>query len=107
MADERLKEVEAVLDRAVRPQLAAHGGGVEAVGLEDGVLSLRLLGACSGCPAADLSTRDFIEECLRDALPEIREIQLDHCVSEELLDAARAILRGGGPAGCGGNDEKG
>lgn len=90
-----MERVEAVLEARVRPQLRAHGGDVEVLSLADGVLRLRLLGACAGCPAAELSTRDMIEETLREALPEVREIELVHCVSGELLDAARAILRGG------------
>ena len=50
---EELKRIEAVLDEKVRPSLRAHGGELEIDRLEDGVLSIKLLGQCDGCPSAD------------------------------------------------------
>ena len=50
------EEIERVLDQHVRPLLRGHGGDMEVLGLEDGVLRFRLLGKCSGCPAAGLTT---------------------------------------------------
>ena len=45
-----LEMIERILEEKVRPQLAAHGGGIESVGCEDGIYRFRLLGQCSGCP---------------------------------------------------------
>lgn len=47
---EEWKQIEAVLDEKVRPSLRAHGGGLEIDHLEDGVLYIKLLGQCAGCP---------------------------------------------------------
>jgi Fe-S cluster biogenesis protein NfuA len=62
--------VEAALAR-VRPALQADGGNVELVGIDDGVVLVRLLGACSGCPMSALTLKGGIEASLRREVPEI------------------------------------
>lgn len=92
-----MEQIEQVLDQRVRPYLHGHGGEVEAVSLEDGVLRVRLLGHCSGCPSATLTTEQIIQEEVCQAIPEIKQVVLIQEVSEDLLEQARAILRGEGP----------
>ncbi|MEP7020470.1 MAG: NifU family protein [Pseudonocardiales bacterium] len=58
----------AVLDE-VRPYIQGHGGEVEVLDVTQGVVRLRLAGACSGCSAAAVTLRDRVEEALRDGLP--------------------------------------
>ena len=87
------QEVERVLEEKVRPMLREHGGAVRLLDCADGVVSVELLGACSGCPSADLSTRDFLEDTLRAKLPEVKRVELTQTVFPELLEIARAILR--------------
>lgn len=53
----------------VRPYLHEHGGEVEVLGVEHGVVRVRLLGACSGCTAAAETLRHGVEEALRENLP--------------------------------------
>ena len=67
---EDLKRIEAVLDEKVRPALRAHGGEIAADHLEDGVLYVKLLGQCAGCPSADLTSETIVEAELTAALPE-------------------------------------
>jgi Fe-S cluster biogenesis protein NfuA len=65
------------LDR-VRPQLASHGGNVELVDVdEQGVLRLRLEGACHGCPSSAATLRTTIEDAVHAAAPEVTELVLD------------------------------
>lgn len=90
------EQVERLLEERVRPYLHSHGGEVQLLGCEDGVVSVRLTGSCAGCPAADLSTRQFLEETLRAELPEVQRVEVDRAVDEELLAQARRILSGGG-----------
>ena len=52
MTNEKLEQM---LDELVRPALKAHGGDVELIGFEDGILRLRMLGQCAGCPAATMT----------------------------------------------------
>lgn len=93
-----MEQIEQVLDRQVRPYLHSHGGEVEVVNLEDGILRVRLLGHCSGCPSATLTTEQIIQEEVCQAVPEVKQVVLIQEVSEDLLEQARAILRGEGPA---------
>ncbi len=67
------RRVEAALDE-VRPALRMDGGDVELVGVEEGVVSVRLLGACGGCPMATMTLVGFVEERLRQRVPEVRRV---------------------------------
>ncbi len=67
------EKVETALDR-IRPALQADGGDVELVDVRDGVVSLRLTGACKGCPMATMTLRNGIERILREQVPEIEEV---------------------------------
>jgi Fe-S cluster biogenesis protein NfuA len=58
---------------AVRPILAAHGGDVELLGVDEdaGAVQLRLLGSCDGCPSSSVTLRAAVETAITDAAPEI------------------------------------
>ena len=88
-----LKQIEQVLDEAIRPQLALHGGDIRSLSCEDGVYRFRLLGQCSGCPSAYLTTETLIQETLLQAVPGLEQVVLVQQVSDDLLDQARAFLR--------------
>ena len=67
------EKVEAALDQ-VRPSLQADGGNVELVGIDDGVVSVRLTGACGGCPMATMTLRMGIEKVIKEQVPEVQEV---------------------------------
>lgn len=67
------ERIEAALAK-IRPYLVADGGDVELVDVSDGVVRLRLKGACSGCPMATMTLRQGIERILRKEVPEIKEV---------------------------------
>lgn len=91
---EELKRIEAVLDEKVRPALRAHGGEIEIDHLEDGVLYVKLLGQCAGCPSADLTNETVVEAELTAALPEVVEkVAVVQTVSDELWEQAKKLLR--------------
>jgi Fe-S cluster biogenesis protein NfuA/nitrite reductase/ring-hydroxylating ferredoxin subunit len=69
--DEEL--VEEALDE-VRPYIESHGGEVELVGVEDGVVRVRLSGACVGCAGSAMTMKRGIEEMLRERYPDFREV---------------------------------
>lgn len=71
-----LEQIEDALD-SIRPALRSDGGDVELVGFdgEGGVVQLRLMGACSSCPISALTMKQGIERRLRNAIPEVREVQ--------------------------------
>jgi len=67
-------KVETVLNE-VRPSLQADGGDVELVDVsEDGVVKVRLTGACHGCPMAQMTLKQGIESYLKKAIPEIKSV---------------------------------
>lgn len=66
-------KVEAALDQ-VRPSLQADGGDVELVSVDDGVVSVRLTGACSGCPMSTMTLKMGIEKVLKKQVPEVKEV---------------------------------
>jgi Fe-S cluster biogenesis protein NfuA len=66
-------KVQAVLDN-IRPNLRADGGDVELVGVKDGVVSLRLKGACAGCPMSTMTLKNGIERLLKQELSEVKEV---------------------------------
>lgn len=91
---EELRKIEAVLDEKVRPALRAHGGEIEVDHLEDGVLYVKLLGQCAGCPSADLTNETLVEAELVRALPElVRKAAVVQTVSDELWEQAKKLLR--------------
>ncbi len=67
------EKVEAVIER-IRPALQADGGDVELVGIEDGVVKVKLTGACGSCPMSTLTLKMGIERVIREELPEIKEV---------------------------------
>ena len=91
---EDMKRIEAVLDEKVRPSLRAHGGEIEIDHLEDGVLYVKLLGQCAGCPSADLTNETLVEAELVQALPELaKKVAVIQTVSDELWEQAKRLLR--------------
>lgn len=67
------ERVEATLER-IRTALQADGGDVELVDVSGGVVSLRLTGACKGCPMAAMTLRNGIERILKEEVPEVEEV---------------------------------
>ena len=67
------ERVEAVIE-SLRPALQSDGGDVEVVGVEEGVVTLRLVGACSGCPMSTMTLKMGIERELRRVVPEIVDV---------------------------------
>lgn len=71
--------VEGALEE-VRPYLASHGGGVDLLGIEDGVVRLALRGHCDGCAASAATLKGAVEDAVRAAAPEIDRIEADGAV---------------------------
>ena len=66
-------KIEAVLAQ-IRPALQADGGDVELVEVSEGVVRLKLKGACAGCPMATMTLRHGIEQVLKEKVPEVKEV---------------------------------
>ncbi len=70
-----IDRVEAALDM-IRPALIMDGGNVDLVDVgEDGVVSVRLVGACQGCPASSMTLKAGIEATLKEQVPEVTRVE--------------------------------
>ena len=67
------EKVEAALAQ-IRPALQADGGDVELLDVSEGVVKLRLTGACGGCLMAAMTLRLGIERVLKEQVPEVKEV---------------------------------
>jgi len=67
------EKVEAVLEQ-IRPNLQADGGDVELIDVTDGLVKVRLKGACSGCPMSTMTLKHGIERILKDRIPGVKEV---------------------------------
>jgi Fe-S cluster biogenesis protein NfuA len=68
------ERVEEVL-KEIRPALLADGGGVELVDVDEGVVKVKLTGACGGCPMSQMTLKMGIERRLKERLPEIKSVE--------------------------------
>jgi Fe-S cluster biogenesis protein NfuA/nitrite reductase/ring-hydroxylating ferredoxin subunit len=66
----------------VRPYLESHGGDVELVALDDGVVRLRMEGSCSGCPSSTATLKLAIEDAIHKAAPDVAGIEAEGVVEE-------------------------
>ena len=66
-------QVQEVLN-IIRPSLQADGGDVELVDVKDGIVSVKLKGACSGCPMSTMTLKKGIERFLKEKLPDVKEV---------------------------------
>ena len=68
------EKVEEVINE-IRPMLQMDGGDIELVDVEDGVVKVRLKGACHGCPGALYTLKNGVEQRLKSAIPEIKSVE--------------------------------
>jgi len=67
-------KVEKALEE-LRPNLQADGGNVELVDVKDGVVKVRLTGACAGCPMSQMTLQWGVEQFLKKKIPEIKKVE--------------------------------
>ena len=79
----------------INVQLALHGGSASLTAFEDGVAWVKFHGACASCMSSSDTLEVVVKEAILQKLPEVKDVQLDMTVSEDLLDMARKILSGG------------
>jgi Fe-S cluster biogenesis protein NfuA len=61
--------------REIRPSLQADGGDIELVDVVDGVVRVRLLGACGGCPFSQMTLKAGVERVLKEKVPEVKGVE--------------------------------
>ena len=73
MDNEIQNKVIEIIDN-IRPYLISDGGNVEFVKYEDGIVYIRMQGACANCMMLDVTIRDGIEATIKDEVPEVKEV---------------------------------
>jgi Fe-S cluster biogenesis protein NfuA len=68
------KLVEKALEK-IRPMLQRDGGDIELVEVTDGVVKVRLTGACKGCPMSQMTLKQGVEKLLLKEVPGLKEVQ--------------------------------
>jgi Fe-S cluster biogenesis protein NfuA len=69
-----LEKVQEAIDK-IRPALQRDGGDVELVSVEEGVVKVRLQGACKGCPMSQMTLKNGIEKFLQKEIPEVVRVE--------------------------------
>ena len=69
--EEKIKEF---LEKEVKPMLGFHGGDVEFMSFNDGILKIRLKGACFGCMMSEM-TMEGIEKQIQEKIPEVKKVE--------------------------------
>ncbi|MEM7276376.1 MAG: NifU family protein, partial [Actinomycetota bacterium] len=84
LSGELPQKVQAVLDQAINPALASHGGFASLVNIQDTTVYVTMGGGCQGCAASAMTLRDGIRSMLMNALPEITDVvdATDHAAGE-------------------------
>jgi Fe-S cluster biogenesis protein NfuA len=68
------ENVEKALDK-IRPSLRADGGDVELIDVVDGVVKVKLTGACGGCPMSQMTLKMGVERVLKQQVPEVKSVE--------------------------------
>lgn len=68
------EEVEKALQK-IRPVLQADGGDIELIDVQDGVVKVKLTGACGDCPMSQMTLKQGVERVLREEVPEVKGLE--------------------------------
>jgi len=68
------ERVEKALDK-IRPALQADGGNIELIDVVDGVVKVKLTGACGGCPMSQMTLKMGVEKVLKQQVPEVKGVE--------------------------------
>ena len=68
------ERVEKVINR-IRPAVQMDGGDIQLVDIVDGIVRVRLVGACVGCPSSTMTLKMGIERAIRSEVPEIKSVE--------------------------------
>ena len=68
------EDVEKALEK-IRPSLQADGGDIELIDVVDGIVKVRLKGACGGCPMSQMTLKMGVEKVLKERVPEVKSVE--------------------------------
>ncbi|MFK7872261.1 MAG: NifU family protein [Oligoflexales bacterium] len=71
-----IEQIKEVIESDINPYLAMHSGGCELIDVEDGIVTIKLFGGCSGCPSSQLTLFNGIIPILKEKVPEVEDVIL-------------------------------
>ena len=69
-----IEEVKQAIEK-IRPMLQADGGDIDLVDVEDGIVKVRLQGACRGCPMSQMTLKNGVERVLKQRVPAVKAVE--------------------------------
>jgi Fe-S cluster biogenesis protein NfuA len=72
--NEMREKVEKALEK-IRPSLQADGGNIELIDVVDGLVRVKLTGACGGCPMSQMTLKMGVERVLKKEVPEVKSVE--------------------------------
>lgn len=91
---ELLTRIQSVIDEKIAPVLESHQGSIKIDKLEGKVLTVIFEGACRGCPAAQLTFEDVVEDVILKEFPEeVETVILYQGISEEMMSFAKSLMK--------------
>lgn len=75
LLDEISKQIKELIDKRVRPAVAMDGGDIVFDRFDQGIVYLKMRGACSGCPSSTVTLKNGVETMLRHYVPEVLEVR--------------------------------
>ena len=76
----------------IRPALQGHGGDMTITSFSNGILKFKFTGMCSNCPSAWITTEELVKNEILSNVPEVKDVQMEFAVSDELIDMAKKLL---------------
>lgn len=70
-----ISQVQKIIEEQIRPAIQDDGGDIELVDVEDGIVKVRLVGACAHCPSSAMTLYDGVERLLKEKIPEVKGIE--------------------------------
>ena len=71
-----IEQIKEIIEKEINPQLQFHNGGCELLDVDDGVVTLRLFGGCSGCPSSQITLFNGIVPILKERISDIKDVIL-------------------------------
>lgn len=69
-----MRQIEKLFDDAIRPALAAHGGNIELIDVDNNIVYVKMTGGCQGCSSSQATLTDGVERLIKQHYPEIEKV---------------------------------
>ncbi len=70
-----ISQIKEIIEKEIRPALQRDGGDIELIDVEDGIVKVKLVGACSHCPSSAMTLYEGVEKMLKERIPEVKGVE--------------------------------